>query len=88
VWKIRRQDKIGGTSDTGAVKPVAISQYFLSGTRIGFRRWTPDDFAIAKELWGDPDVTRLFSKEPLSDIQIRERLGAEMDSARTYGMQY
>lgn len=63
-------------------------QYFLCSERIGFRWWTPDDFAIAKDLWGDPSVTRLFAKLPLSDSQIHERLQTEMERATTYKMQY
>ncbi len=62
--------------------------YFLCGKRIGFRWWTDDDFELAKGLWGDPSVTRLFSKEPLSDLQIRERLQAEIKRADEHKMQY
>lgn len=64
------------------------SEYFLCSKRIGFRWWTTDDFAIAKELWGDPAVTRLFTKLPLSDSQIKERLELEIERAKTYKMQY
>ena len=64
------------------------SNYFLRSDRLGFRSWKSEDFPLAKELWGDPQVTRLFAKEPLSDKQIEERLNAEMEKASVYGMQY
>jgi hypothetical protein len=38
------------------------SKYFLCSERIGFRSWAHEDFVLAKELWGDPQVTRLFSE--------------------------
>ena len=63
-------------------------EYFLCSERIGFRWWAQDDFVLAKQLWGDPEVTRLFSKAPLSDIHIQERLNTEIKQAKTYGMQY
>jgi [ribosomal protein S5]-alanine N-acetyltransferase len=63
-------------------------EYFFCSKRIGFRWWTLDDFVIAKELWGDPEVTKLLSKAPLSDIKIRERLSSEIERAKTYGIQY
>lgn len=56
--------------------------------RLEFRWWSAADRAWALALWGDPAVTRLFSKEPWSDAQVDARLVLEMDHARTYGLQY
>ncbi len=64
------------------------SNYFLNSQRLGFRLWTSEDFPLAKGLWGDLQVTRLFAKEPLKDEQIKQRLKAEMDAADTFGVQY
>jgi len=64
------------------------ASYFLRSERLGFRAWASADFPLAKGLWGDPQVTRLFSKERLFDEQIEERLKAELERAETYGVQY
>jgi RimJ/RimL family protein N-acetyltransferase len=63
-------------------------EYFHSSKRLGFRFWTADDFDLARQLWGDPEVTRLFSKEPFSEEQIRERLNTEIERAAENGVQY
>jgi ribosomal-protein-alanine N-acetyltransferase len=63
------------------------SPYFLHTERIGFRWWAQDDLELARELWGDPDVTRLFSKIPFSDKQVQERLSSELECANE-GIQY
>jgi len=63
-------------------------EYFLCSERLGFRWWTEEDFPLAKLLWGDPEVTRLFSRKPLSDIDVQKRLNTEIDCATTHGMQY
>jgi ribosomal-protein-alanine N-acetyltransferase len=64
------------------------SPYFLSSERIGFRWWTKDDSELARELWGDPEVTRLFSKMPFSNTQVQERLRSELECASSDGIQY
>lgn len=33
-------------------------EFFLKTNRIGFSRWTPEDFKLAELLWGDPEVTK------------------------------
>ncbi|HEY9867589.1 MAG TPA: GNAT family N-acetyltransferase [Candidatus Obscuribacterales bacterium] len=64
------------------------SPYFLCSERLGFRWWSREDLPLAKQLWGDPEVTRLFSKTALSDFEIQERLNAEIDRGNTHGVQY
>lgn len=39
-------------------------------------------------LWGDPEVTRLFNKEPWSERQVEERLKKEIKRAEVHGVQY
>lgn len=65
-----------------------MRNYFLKSERLGFRFWTADDLPLAASLWGNPEVTRLFVKEPLTDWQVRERLERELENARLYGVQY
>lgn len=62
--------------------------YFLCSKRIGFRWWTIQDLDFAKILWGNPEVTNLFTKAPLSDFQIEERLQSEIERETKYQMQY
>lgn len=61
--------------------------YFLTTNRLGFRKWSPDDFEIAMELWGDPEVTR-FIGGPFSSQQVRDRLQSEIEQEKLHGIQY
>ncbi len=61
--------------------------YFLSGARLGFRHWSLDDISLARELWGDPNVTRWIGG-PFSAEEVQRRLGREIESQSTYGVQY
>lgn len=68
---------------------VPVRPYFLQTERLGFRRWAPEDLALALGLWGDPDVTRLIdARGALSEQQVRERLELEIANERAYGVQY
>lgn len=62
-------------------------EYFLRTPRLGFRYWTPDDVALARELWGDAEVTRFFGG-PFSNEEIDERLEREISRMNTHGFQY
>ena len=64
------------------------NSYFLQTQRLGFRWWQAEDLLLARELWGDPEVTRLFSKSQLTDAQIQERLTIEIERATKHGIQY
>jgi RimJ/RimL family protein N-acetyltransferase len=64
------------------------THYFLSSDRVGFRWWQPDDLPMAMELWGNPEVTRLFNKEPLTQEQVTQRLEQEIESAQRHHVQY
>jgi RimJ/RimL family protein N-acetyltransferase len=64
-------------------------KYFLSSKRLGFRKWTYDDFHYAKKLWGSYEVSKFIeAKGKLSDKQISERLKKEIETEKTYGLQY
>jgi [ribosomal protein S5]-alanine N-acetyltransferase len=67
---------------------LQTSQYLFCSERIGFRWWTQNDIELARGLWGDASVTRLFSKEPLSDDDVLKRLTCEMDQGKELGIQY
>jgi RimJ/RimL family protein N-acetyltransferase len=57
--------------------------------RIGFSRWKEEDLNLASLLWGEGDVTRFIcaaGKFTLEDI--RNRLNAEIQNGKTYGVQY
>jgi hypothetical protein len=65
-----------------------ISHPFLTTNKLGFRCWTNDDFELAVDLWGDPEVTRLIdSRSPLSEDQIRDRLSKKISTECEHGIQ-
>jgi RimJ/RimL family protein N-acetyltransferase len=66
---------------------AALNPYFLRSERLGFRCWTPEDFALAKELWGDVEVTRYFGG-PFSDEECLVRLNREIERRKLHGFQY
>lgn len=66
---------------------MAIPSYFLRSERLGFRRWSADDFELAWGLWGDPEVTRLMGG-PFSEEYVRERLAREIATLESVGVQY
>ena len=65
-----------------------MSDYFLTSARLGFRTWTRADLPLALSLWGDPEVTRLFTREPWSAERVAARLEEEIRFQETEGMQY
>ncbi len=61
--------------------------YFLQSERLGFRCWAEEDFGLARELWGDAEVTRYFGG-PFSDEECLVRLQREMERLKSHGFQY
>lgn len=61
--------------------------YFLTTPRLGFRWWREGDLQLARELWGDPDVSALIGG-PFSGEAIRAKLAKEIANGEQYGMQY
>jgi RimJ/RimL family protein N-acetyltransferase len=55
--------------------------------RLGFGRWSADDLALARALWGDPRVTRLIGG-PFQERRIQDRLALEMATQSAMGFQY
>jgi len=66
---------------------ISPHNYFLKSARLGFRCWTDDDLPLARELWGDLQVTRFFGG-PFSDEEIARRLEREITRMTTYKFQY
>jgi [ribosomal protein S5]-alanine N-acetyltransferase len=64
-----------------------LDPYFLKSERLGFRCWAAEDFALAKELWGDVEVTRYFGG-PFSDEEVQSRFEREIERMHLYGFQY
>ncbi|MBK9204883.1 MAG: hypothetical protein IPL73_21125 [Candidatus Obscuribacter sp.] len=63
--------------------PASPNQYFMQSARVGFRWWQADDLTAAMSLWGDPQVTRLFTKDPLTQEQVTQRLAAELKTHKS-----
>jgi [ribosomal protein S5]-alanine N-acetyltransferase len=63
--------------------------YFLETSRIGFKTWTENDFVLAKNLWGNPQVLQHISAQTkLSDSEIQEKLNTEIANIKRFGVQY
>jgi len=66
-----------------------VESYFLKSNRLGFRHWRKDDLALAMELWGDFEVTKLFdARGQWSRDKVRERLALEIKTDKEHGVQY
>jgi RimJ/RimL family protein N-acetyltransferase len=64
-------------------------EYFLSSRRLGFRIWAHNDFHYAKRLWGNHEVSRFIdSRGKLSEDQILEKFEKEIETEKTFGIQY
>ncbi len=66
---------------------IAAKPYFLQSASLGFRRWTKEDLPLARELWGDVEVTRFFGG-PFSDEEIAQRLEREITRMNEHRLQY
>ena len=57
--------------------------------RLVARSWQIEDLPLAMELWGDPAVTALIdSRGKLTEVQVHEKLYAEIARERSSGVQY
>lgn len=64
-------------------------KYFMRTSRLGFRRWSAEDFPLAQSLWGDAEVTRLIGGgKAFSSEKIKERLATETANHAAHGVQY
>jgi RimJ/RimL family protein N-acetyltransferase len=64
------------------------ARYFLKTERLGFGWWQPDHLSEAIDLWGNPEVTRLFSRDPLTSDQVARRLKQEIETGQKHHIQY
>lgn len=71
-------------------KPTgAFAKGFITTRRLYFRTWQADDFDLAMNLWGDPNVTRyIVANGQMSEDEVSARLFQEIDSQETHGVQY
>lgn len=66
-----------------------MKEYFMQSERIGFSKWSHEDFGLAKELWGDKDVTKyICSAGIFTEEDIKERLNTEIKNGEEYSVQY
>ena len=84
---VDRLEKSAPTLTSHANESIAPARYFLKSARLGFRYWTKEDLPLARELWGDLDVTRFFGG-PFSDEEIHLRLEREITRMHSYQFQY
>ena len=61
--------------------------YFLTTARLGFDCWSSADLALAKALWGDPQVTAWIGG-PFTEREILDRLQREIASMTANNVQY
>jgi hypothetical protein len=61
--------------------------YFMKSERLGFPCWSKEDLPLARELWGDLEVTCFFGG-PFSDEEISQRLEREITGMNTNQFQY
>lgn len=67
---------------------VEVSEYFLKSARLGLRCWRKEDLPLARQLWGDPAVTRYISARGFTEREIVFRLDLEMENQRVHDIQY
>ena len=60
---------------------------FMNSDRIQFSTWKDTDFAHAKSLWGDNEVTK-FIGGPFSEDMIQSRLRLEIQNQAQFKIQY
>jgi RimJ/RimL family protein N-acetyltransferase len=65
-----------------------MRDYFLRSPRLGFGRWHSSDLPLALALWGDPQVTRYISAQPLTPREVELRLEREIEMERAHAIQY
>ena len=67
----------------------AFTKGFITTPRLYFRTWQADDFDLAVDLWGDPNVTRyIVAKGHMSDDEVQARLLQEIENQQKHSVQY
>ncbi len=66
-----------------------IKKFFLITPRLGFSVWNTEDIESALELWGNPEVTKLITKDgKMSKEQVEQRLKNEIEIYKNDNIQY
>jgi len=66
-----------------------VRNYFLETERIGFSRWTQNDYDLALLLLGDGLVTKYISKTgKFTEQEIMNRLHLEIENGEKFNVQY
>lgn len=64
-------------------------EIFLKTERLGFSKWHSDDIALAKSLWGNPEVTKyICASGVFTPAEISDRLQLEIRNEECYHVQY
>ena len=74
-------------SSNGVARDSRMETYFLRSKRLGFRQWNQNDYELAWNLWGEPEVTQ-FIGGPFSEGAVQQRLVREIEIERLHGLQY
>ena len=63
--------------------------FFLTTDRIGFSKWSGNDMGLARQLWGDPQVTQyICASGRFTANDIANRLETEILNDTRYHVQY
>ncbi len=63
--------------------------YFFKTQKLGLSTWNENDFDKALELWGNPNVTKFITATgSMSQNEVYQRLNKEIDTYKTYKVQY
>lgn len=66
-----------------------MRNFFLKTNRMGFSQWEENDGELARQLWGDPEVTRwICASGRFRPNEITARLQKEIENGRKYQVQY
>lgn len=66
-----------------------MRDFFLKTKRTGFSVWSKEDSLLAKQIWGQPEVTAFISANGLfTDQEIKNRLNQEINHYQDYQVQY
>ena len=65
-----------------------MTDVFLKSNRLNLRWWQEGDGELAWQLWGNPEVTKLFRKEPMSQGEASDRLANEIKQGAESKVQY
>ena len=66
-----------------------MRDYFLKTRRIGFSVWQESDLELARQLWGEADVTRFIcATGRFTEEDIARRLETERRNEERYHIQY